>query len=224
MADNKAVGPVDPVKQQEQTLRQLVKQYEANIVQALPTHIKPERIISVIRTAITSNVGLRACSPMSVLSGIVAASRLGLELDPVLGQAYLVPRWNKNTGGMEATFQIGFQGMLDLSRRADKGIIINVRLIREADAFELVYEPEPRLRHVIHADRPRGKVVAGYTYVKYADGRVDIFEPMTIDEALSIRDRFAPHDRCTKCWGKRELKKNCETCKGTGQSDTVTGP
>jgi recombination protein RecT len=216
--------PQTDVAQQEMTLQQLVKRYEANIVAALPSHVKPERVLSVIRTAITSNPGLRECSPMSVLAGIVAASRLGLELDPMLGQAYLVPRWNKNTKRMEASFQIGYQGKLELISRTENPPIVRVRTVRENDDFELVYDPEPKFRHVINTKKPRGKVVAAYTYLKFPDGRVDIFEPMSIEEAFDIRDRFAPRKRCPECLGKRGQRENCRTCNGTGESDEFTGP
>lgn len=224
MAENRTPPRGVPPDEQEMTITQLVKRYESNIIKALPTHVKPERILSVIRTAITSNLGLRDCSPMSILAGIVASSRLGLELDPVLGQAYLVPRWNKNTRQMEASFQIGYQGMLELSQRAETGIIIRARLVREYDRFDLEFTPDPQLSHKIDITRSRGQVIAAYTYVKYTDGRVDVFEPMTIDEALSIRDRFAPHERCKACYNKRGERENCQACGGTGQSDTVTGP
>lgn len=212
------------IQQQEQTVAALVKRYEANIIAALPTHVKPERVLSVIRTAITSNPGLKECSPMSVLSGIVAASRLGLELDPALGQAYLVPRWNKHTKRMEASFQVGYRGKVDLMQRATPGIIVQVRHVRENDDFDLVYEPKPKLIHRINHKKPRGKVVCSYTYVEYPDGKVEVFEPMGIDEALSIRDRFAPHARCPKCWGRKGERERCETCKGTGESEEFTGP
>jgi len=221
--DQKINVPAKPATT-EDTLAALVTRYQANIIAALPAHVKPERVLSVIRTAITSNPGLRECAPMSVLAGIVTASRLGLELEPVLGQVYLVPRWNKNTKRIEATFQIGYQGMLELTHRAEQGIIVQVRHVRETDEFQLVYDPKPALIHRVDPRKPRGKVLASYTYVNYPDGKVDVFEPMSIDEALAIRDRFAPKKRCTSCWGRRGQRENCEVCKGSGESGEITGP
>ena len=213
-----------PPQATEETLAALVKRYEANIVAALPTHVKPERVLSVIRTAITSNPGLRECSPTSVLAGIVAASRLGLEVDPTLGQAYLIPRWNKHTKRMEASFQVGYRGKLDLMQRASPGIIVQVRHIRENDEFELLYDPKPKLTHVVNGKKPRGKVCSSYTYVEFTDGRVEVFEPMMIDEALKIRDRFGPRERCKNCYGRRPARDNCAACKGTGEGEAFAGP
>lgn len=189
------------IVQQEQTLTALVKRYEGNIRDALPEHIKPERMLSIIRTAITSNPGLRRCSPMSVIAGLVAASRLGLESDGVLGEAYLIPRWNKNTKHMEASFQLGYQGKVKLTYQSGEVLIVRSRLVHEKDHFEFSFEPEPKLIHKPCLKGDRGAVVCAYVYIKYKNGQVDIFEPMPVEEAFKIRDTYGPKNEAGELVG-----------------------
>jgi len=182
------------VVKHEETLQALLRRYEPTIKAALPAHVTAERMLSIARTAIAVNPGLRRCSPLSVICGVVLASRLGLECDGLLGEAYLVPRWNKNTGHDEASFQLGYKGMHKLSIQHPDVEHVETRLVHEKDKFSLVYEPAPKFSHE-PAMGDRGAVIAAYTYIRYKDGRVEVFEPMTVKEALDIRDRFGPKDR-----------------------------
>src|SRR5215472_4202588 len=74
----------------------------AAVERALPRHLTPEIMIQIAVTTITRNSYLAECSPLSLVACLVEASQLGLSLEPTLGQAYLVPFKNKNTGQREA--------------------------------------------------------------------------------------------------------------------------
>lgn len=182
------------VLKQEETLQALLRRYEPTIKAALPAHVTPERMLSIARTAIAVNPGLRRCSPLSVIAGVVLASRLGLECDGLLGEAYLIPRWNSNTQREEASFQLGYKGMHKLSIQHPDVEHVETRLIHEKDKFSLVYEPAPKFSHE-PAMSDRGPVIGAYTYIRYKTGRVEVFEPMTVSEALDIRDRFGPRNK-----------------------------
>ena len=76
------------------SLAALVERMRGEIAKALPRHIQ-ENGPRYARTAVTlirSNPKLAACSPVSFLSSLMTASSLGLDLNPALGQCYLVPR------------------------------------------------------------------------------------------------------------------------------------
>lgn len=176
---------------QEQTLAALLKRYEPNIRAALPAHLKPERILSIIRTAVAVNPGLRRCSPLSVIAGMVLASRLGLECDGILGEAYLVPRWNKNTRRMEASFQMGYQGKIKLTRNSGEIEAVECRLVHEGDIFDVSYEPAVKFNHRPVFGKNRGAPTCAYAYVRYKSGHEQV-EIMDYEEILSVRDRFGP--------------------------------
>ena len=188
------------VVKHEETLQALLRRYESTITAALPKHVSPERMLSIARTAIAVNPGLRRCSPLSVIAGVVLASRLGLECDGLLGEAYLIPRWNSNTQHDEASFQLGYKGQHKLSIQHPDVEHVETRLIHEKDRFSLIYEPDPKFIHE-PAMKDRGAVIGAYTYIRYTSGRVEVFEPMTVTEALDIRDRFGPRNKAGELVG-----------------------
>ena len=61
--------------------------------------------------------------PASLMSAIVKASQLGLEVGSAMGHAYLVPYKT------EATLIIGYRGMLALARRSGEIQSITARVV-----------------------------------------------------------------------------------------------
>jgi phage RecT family recombinase len=73
-------------------------------------------------TSLRTVRGLAECTPASIMACVMTASQLGLE-PGVLGSCYLIPRKG------EATFLIGYQGLLDLIRRSGKVTSIASRVV-----------------------------------------------------------------------------------------------
>src|ERR1044071_3746806 len=107
---NPITQAIATTKQQLAVMRDLLNKSKDQIAAALPRHITPERMIRVAMTAIQRTPDLLECSPLSVIGAVMTASQLGLEPDGILGRAYLIPRWNKNTRQKEANFMAGYLG------------------------------------------------------------------------------------------------------------------
>ena len=159
------------------------KQFEM----ALPRHISAARFTRIALTALRLNPRLLTCSQPSVLGGLMQAAQLGLEISDVRGQCYLIPRMNRKLGGMEATFQLGYRGMIDLAGRG--GITVEPREVREGDRFDYEYGTDSHLTHK-PALEDRGEVVAFYAVAHFPDGRRPSFEVMSRSEMEGHRDRF----------------------------------
>ncbi|WP_017415747.1 recombinase RecT [Clostridium tunisiense] len=95
--------------------KQLQHQFKA-IQSLVPKHVTPERLCRIGINAASRNPQLMNCTPETIVGAIVNCATLGLEPN-LLGHAYIVPFYNNKTGKMEAQFQVGYKGALDLIRR-----------------------------------------------------------------------------------------------------------
>lgn len=175
----------DQAVAERSTMRDAIKRSEQQFAMALPRHIGADRFVRSALTAINTVPKLGDCTQTSVLAGLMQAAQLGLEVADVRGQAYLIPR--RNNGVMQATFQLGFRGMIDLAARA--GITVDVDMICENDQYDYERGTTPRLYH-----KPtltdRGAVVAYYAVGTFSDGRPPSFVIMGRDEVEKHRDKF----------------------------------
>lgn len=179
---------------EQSTLRDAIKRSHGQFALALPRHVSEDRFVRSALTAINTVPHLAECTQTSVLAGLMQAAQLGLEVADVRGQAYLIPR--KIKGVYQASFQLGYRGMIDLAARA--GITVDVDVICENDAYDYERGTTPRLYH-----KPtltdRGAAVAYYAVGTFADGRAPSFVIMGRQEVEQHRDRFASsRDYATK--------------------------
>lgn len=122
----------------------LIEQQKPQIARALPKHLDVERVIRIAWTAIRKNPDLLRCSQASVLTAVMEASQLGLELDGALGKAYLVPYRNRDV--MEAQMQLGYRGLITLAQRGGVDTV-EAEVVRVGDQFDYEYGTGSFLRH-----------------------------------------------------------------------------
>ncbi len=121
-------------------------------------HVKPERFLTVVDQALRRSPDLLKCTPSSVLKALLDAAELGLVPSGLIGQAYLVPYRNKNTGRQEAQLIPGYRGLIDLARRSGELRSIEARTVREHDEFEIVFGTNGYVRHVPYINRTRERI------------------------------------------------------------------
>ena len=101
----------------------------------MPRHMSADRMYQLALSAYNQTPGLAQCSPASVLSCLMKCSALGMEPSAVdgLGRAYILPYGNSRAGQKQATFILGYKGMLDLARRSGQLTDISARAVHEGD-------------------------------------------------------------------------------------------
>lgn len=151
----------------KKTMQSYIKAMEGEIAKALPSVITPERFTRMVLSAISTTPKLAECSPKSFLGAMMTAAQLGVEPNTALGQAYIIPY--KNHGQMEAQFQLGYKGLIDLAYRSGEVSIIQAHEVYENDKFEYELGLDPKLVHV-PAAKDRGEVIAYYAMFKTKDG------------------------------------------------------
>lgn len=153
---------------QRKRMVHLIKSMAPAIRAALPSVMTPERFTRIVTTAINNNPQLMSCNPATLLGAMMQAAQLGVEPNTPLGQAYLIPYWNRKTGCYEAQFQLGYKGIIDLAYRSGAVTDIQAHEVHEGDEFSYEYGLEPKLHHK-PAMHDRGDVYAYYA-VWHAQG------------------------------------------------------
>lgn len=174
-------------EQKPKTMRDYVNSMQGEIAKALPSVITPERFTRMVFTALSSNPKLQECTPQSFLGAMMAAAQMGTEVNTSLQQAYILPYYNK--GKMEATYILGYRGLIDLAYRSGEIKSIQAHEVYENDEFSYEYGLEPKLRHV-PAKTDRGEVTHFYAVFTTKDGGFG-FEVMSIEDVRAFARKYS---------------------------------
>lgn len=161
-----------------------------------PTGLPAERIVRTVVIACERNGDLMRCDRTSIVHSAMTAAVLGLEVDGVTGQGFLIPFKNR------AQFIIGYKGYPTIGARS--GLSINAGVVREGDEFDYQLGTDGYVRHK-PALRGRGgrKILAAWASGT-ARGRPPIFRVMPYDDVLSIMQRSPGARRSESPWNDRD--------------------
>lgn len=173
----------------KKTIRDYVKAQESGIRAALPSVMTPERFTRMVMSALSTTPQLNDCTPKSFLGAMMTAAQLGLEPNTPLGQAYLIPYRNKNKKTLEAQFQLGYKGLIDLAYRSGEVELVQAQCVYENDTFNCQFGLEPKLEH-IPADKDRGELVKVYALFKTKSGGFG-FEVMSVDDVQKHAKKYS---------------------------------
>lgn len=159
----------------ENALRPLTPHFEQALGNAMPV----ERLMRTIMISIERNPKLLQANRQTLLNAAMSAACLGLEVDGVTGQAFLVPFAGK------AQLIVGYKGYNTLGARA--GITIQGEVVREGDEFD--YELGDR-SFVHHKPKlgTRGPILASWATAT-ALNRPAIVSVLGIDDLMLIKAR-----------------------------------
>lgn len=172
---------------EKKSMQQYIKSMEGEIKKALPSVITPERFTRMVLTAISVNPKLGSCTPASFLGAMMSAAQLGVEPNTPLGQAYILPYMNKGT--LEAQFQLGYKGLIDLAYRSGDVEVVQSHVVYKNDTFECEYGLEPKLTHK-PADGERGDPVKVYAVFKTKSGGYG-FEVMSMNDVCRHAEKYS---------------------------------
>lgn len=210
-AEDRALTP----QAKAQSIRALFNdnRVKGEIMKALPRHLTADKLIRVAMTSIQRNPKLMDCTQQSLLGCIMTSAALGLEPDPFLGQAYLVPYWNTKKNCYEAQFMPGYRGYIALARRTGELQSVSSQVVYERDFFTLQYGLTEKLDHV-PADGDRGNIKGAYVIFRYKDGAYS-FDYMTYADIKAIAKRSKTFDEKKEEWTGPWATDEGEMCKKT---------
>lgn len=164
------------------------------VAKAIPEKcgLTPKRLLAQTLTLAATFPKLLECSPRSIVLGVVKAAELGLELAGPLGHAYLVPRWDNKKRCVEATFQIGWKGLVNLAFRSGMVKVIHCRAVKEKDAFDFELGTGPHITHKPSLEQDPGEATFYYCVAHLiTPGAVD-FEVMSRGQVEAHRQKYSP--------------------------------
>ena len=173
---------------QVENLRGELEAKKENIFAAAATHIRPERFIEQVARACIKNPQLLECTRSSLFIAAAQAASLGLEIDGVLGHAYLVPFRNKGT--LEAVLVPGYLGLKELAYRSGMIASLEYAAVHPDDEFDYRKGTSPYVTHKPSDSSANGAVTHVYAIVKTTTGGC-IFEVMSWAQVEKHRDKFA---------------------------------
>lgn len=86
----------------------MIEKWKPQIMEMLPKHMPPERMIRLARSMVVNNQKLALCTPLSLATALTECSLLGLEPNTPLGLAWVIPFKD------QATLIVGYQGYIQL--------------------------------------------------------------------------------------------------------------
>ncbi len=148
-----------------------------------------ERLIRTVVLSVERLPKLLECDKQSLFNAAMSAAVLGLEVDGVTGQAFLIPFKNR------AQLVIGYKGFNTLGARA--GITITGACVRDGDAFDFDLA-EGWITHK-PALGSKARIVAAWAKAAHMS-RPPVIVVLSIDELLAVKAKSPGAQRTDSPW------------------------
>ncbi len=169
----------------EAQLRPLAPHFAQVLGKTMPV----ERLMRTVMISIERLPALLQCDRQSIFNAAMSAACLGLEVDGVTGQAYLIPFKGR------AQLVIGYKGFNTLAARS--GITITGTVVRTGDEFDYQLGSAAYVRHKPHGSK------SGITHAWACAQSLDrpaVVEVLTIDELMEVKARSPGAKRSDSPW------------------------
>jgi recombination protein RecT len=160
----------------ERQLEPLAPRFEQVLGNLLPVG----RLIQSVLISVERTPKLLDCRRETVFQAAMSAACLGLPIDGVTGQAFMIPFKDR------AQLIIGYKGYSSLAARADMTLTGGV--VREGDAFDFEKGSAGFVRHKPLLNGTGRRIIAAWAVATHLH-RPPIVEIMGIDEILAVKDK-----------------------------------
>jgi recombination protein RecT len=156
---------------------------------------------------VNANKNIAECNPITVIQAALTAASMDLPINQNLGFAYIVPY--KNHGKMEAQFQMGWKGFVQLAQRSGKFKTINTTDVRESEV-----KTRDRMTGELEfnwiaddAERKKQPVIGYLAYFKLLNG----FNKSLYMTKAEVEAHAGRYSQAYKAKGKSSFKSPWET-------------
>ena len=152
---------------------------QSSIRAALPRcRLDVTRFIRSVYLAAFRQPRIAQCTGASIAAATLQAASLGLPLSGVLGDAYLIPRNRKFKDGsgtwhemLEANFQLGYRGMLELARRSGDIEDLDAKAVYANEKCVIRYGANATVEHEPVMTGERGELLGAYFWFQLKGAR-----------------------------------------------------
>lgn len=169
--------------------KHLKDSYLKTIIQLLKVNynITPEQFIESCLNSIRKTPKLLECDIKTLFGAMMCAAEVGLKPDTSDQHCFLIPRFSKKNNRLEANFELGYKGLIEIMYRNPKILKVFANAVYKNDSFDYGYGIEPFLEHKPHRGEDRGELDAVYCVVKF-DNQESIFTVVEKHELISIQN------------------------------------
>lgn len=178
----------------EKNLTPMLPMLQQAIPPALHAVLPAERIMRTIIISVTKLPALTECTMQSIVNAAWSAAVLGLEVDGITGQAYLIPFREKGTP--KAQLVIGYKGFNTLGSRS--GFTIQGAAVHANDKFDFELGTGGFVKHKPVLTN-RGDIVAAYAIASH-NSRPSILSVMGREEINAVRSKSPGGRRAESPW------------------------
>src|SRR5262249_23972060 len=157
--------------------------------EAVGGRVSVERLMQTILVSCERNPKLLDCDRQSLFNAAMSAACLGLEVDGVTGQAYLIPFKGR------AQLVVGYKGYNTLAARS--GITVTGEVVRDGDAFDFD-EGEGWVKHKKKLGN-QGRIIGAWAKASCND-RPPVVKVMGIDDLLKVKEKSPGAKRSDSPW------------------------
>lgn len=171
----------------ENQLKPLAPRLEVVLDKRVPV----ERLMQTIVISCERLPALLKCDRQSLFNAAMSAAVLGLEVDGVTGQAYLIPFAGK------AQLVIGYKGMNTLAARS--GITITGAVVREGDQFDYELGSAGFVQHKPALTGKDRRIIGAWACATSLT-RPPVHAVMGVDELLAVKAKSPGAKRSDSPW------------------------
>lgn len=147
---------------------------KAKLGEVATANMRADDLVRLALMAASRQPEIAKCSQHSILRALMDAAALGIKPGGLMGRGYLVPRKNRSTNELEACFDPGWRGLVDIARRSGQIKRIEAHVVYEGDDFEMVRSPFTSIRHIPSEEGDPGPIRAAYAIAEFSDGATQI--------------------------------------------------
>lgn len=167
-----------------------------NFAQVLPAGLPAERLVRTVLVSCERNPNLLAPHlRASLMQAAMTAAVLGLEVDGVTGQGFIIPFGGRSP---RAQFIPGYKGYNTMAARA--GYTINGGIVREGDQFEYEEGSSGFVRHKRQLGGEAARKIIAAWATATAEGRAPIVAILSLDELLATKAKSAGAKKADSPW------------------------
>jgi recombination protein RecT len=171
----------------------------ADVLNVPGVTLTPQRLIRSVMISCGRTPKLQACSLTSLFNAAMSAACLGLEVDGVTGQAFLIPFDVKGT--LTAQLVIGYRGFNTMGARS--GLTITGEVVRADDDFDFD-EGAGWIHHRKLLGVPGRRIIAAWAKAAAKD-RPAMVKVLDIDDVLKIKQRSPGARKTDSPWNDPDI-------------------
>lgn len=211
---------IEKIEIGRQRASDLMQLHRDQMISALPKYLTVERVMGIALTSMTREPKLLQCTQVSLMGAVLTCCQLGLMMDGILGEAFLVPFRNNRANTLECQLIIGYKGLIALSLRS--GLVSSVKAVpvyaaneEGGDTFDYDLGLNEKLEHKPHGMSDPDRITHFYAIVRYLNGGRS-FHVMTRGSVELVRNEAPMYKHAVRkqntIWFKHFKSMGMKTC------------